>query len=473
MLVELVGHPGSGKTDLAQGIEELLQSAGTFATRRVLVSEPGAATSSRGRRVWVRAVALVSSPRLALVGAALALSVRDGRAVSLTFATAKKTKRLRAMRSEPRTWLIDEGPIHHACAVVTHADPDRPERWMRLVRRAPSPDVVVRVRCDPALVQDRLRVDRPRHSLVRMETDAAIDWVHRYDALADSHLRSTGVPVVDVDSTGVDSNTLAKDAIVALGRLGVGSAGTPGESRPSTGPRGHYMATSVDRVRSRYRREGATGVLRAARARLIGASPDGRAYQEKVAGSMADRQRMIRSVLPEGSTTAIDIGCNLGDMTQFLARSGFWAVGIDCDGPLVEAAQRRATGVRDCAFMQMDVGPDDIARLPRVDVILLLSVHHNWMHAHGPATTGAMVRGLVERTDGVLVVEVAARRSRYGDHPPDFVDNDEASVTAYHEAFFASCAGDVCADIKLLGKATCVGEREPFRWTYALRPKGR
>ena len=79
-----------------------------------------------------------------------------------------------------------------------------------------------------------------------------------------------------------------------------------------------------------------------------------------------------------------------------------------------------------------------------------------------------MLRGLASRTRQVMIFEGASRRGRYGNYPPDFIDNDEHSVTSYLQSYLDQHVGDLFDRIELLGKTPCIDEREPFRWSFAL-----
>jgi len=118
--------------------------------------------------------------------------------------------------------------------------------------------------------------------------------------------------------------------------------------------------------------------------------------------------------------------------------------------------------------MMAKLEPDTVACLPDVDVILLLSVHHLWHGEHGPDVAGQMLRDVVSRARRVVVFESSSRNVRFGVHPPGFVDNDEHSVTTYHERYLREFVVDI-ATIEPLGKTPCVGAREPYRWSWALR----
>jgi SAM-dependent methyltransferase len=227
------------------------------------------------------------------------------------------------------------------------------------------------------------------------------------------------------------------------------------------------MPSLWNRIVSSYRRGGVSGLILAARnaSRKIA---DSRAYQVKVSDSLADRVALIDLAIPEGSQTVLDIGCNLGDVSIHCAERGLWTIGVDRSDPLVAKAMKRHRGVRNCAFMVMDIQPDDIDRFPVFDVVLLLSVHHHWLMIYGPETSAAMLRALAAKVGRVLIFEGPSRRARYGDYPPDFIDNDEDSVTAYIESYLKSRVGDLFSNIRPLGRTRCVGEREPYRWSYAL-----
>lgn len=194
----------------------------------------------------------------------------------------------------------------------------------------------------------------------------------------------------------------------------------------------------------------------------------GRAYQEKLAGSLEERCAQIAQAIPPAAGSVLDIGCNLGDLTAWCARRGLWSVGLDSAPRLIADARRRHRDIPNCTFMLQKLEPADIGRLPVFDVVLLLSVHHHWLMAHGPDVAGTMLRTLASRTGQVLIFEGASRNIRYGKYPPGFVDNDEASVTGYLEGYLRQHVGDCFARIEPLGKTRCVGEREPWRWGWAL-----
>lgn len=201
----------------------------------------------------------------------------------------------------------------------------------------------------------------------------------------------------------------------------------------------------------------------------VGLQSRPRAYQEKLGGAFEARCAQLEGAIPSDAVNVLDIGCNLGDITAWCARRGMWAVGIEASPELVRAARRRHRATPNCTFIAQNLAPSDIAKLPVFDVVLLLSVHHHWLMAHGPEVAGTMLRDLAKRTGRALIFEGASRNVRYGKYPPGFTDNDEASVTAYLRGYLDRYVGDEFASIESIGKTPCVGEREPWRWAWVLR----
>lgn len=191
-------------------------------------------------------------------------------------------------------------------------------------------------------------------------------------------------------------------------------------------------------------------------------------YQDKLAGAFEERAALFDAAVGPTRGSLLDVGCNLGDFTAHYARRGMFAVGVDSSAALVSEAHARHSEVRNCAFMVSKLSPRSVRDLARFDVTLMLSVQHHWYGEHGPQVAGKMLRDIVRRTRRVVIFESASRNTRFGKNPPGFIDNDEASVTSFHEAYLGEHVGDL-VEIEALGKTPCVGEREPYRWSWALR----
>lgn len=214
------------------------------------------------------------------------------------------------------------------------------------------------------------------------------------------------------------------------------------------------------------RDEGPAGLVRRLRGRG-GGSYGGNPFQLKREASLDERWARIDGVLPDTCRSVLDIACNLGDITALAARRGMFSIGVDVDHRWTAGARERHGELARCGFLTMPIDPDTVGSIPTFDAMLCLSVHHNWVNHYGVDAGVAMLRELVERTNQVFVFEGAARRERYGANPPDFVDNDEASVTGFYERYLQDSVGDLVSRIEPMGK-TANHEPEPYRWAWAL-----
>lgn len=202
---------------------------------------------------------------------------------------------------------------------------------------------------------------------------------------------------------------------------------------------------------------------------LLGGVPLAGFYQDKVAPNFGARLALFEDVVLASGSSLLDVGSNLGDFTSHFARRGMFALGVEEDETAVREARQRHASVPSCAFAAASVEPANVDALPHTDVLLLLSVHHNWYSAYGPAVADLMARVLVSRAR-LTIFEGPSRTSRYGAMSSvGFVDNDSDSVTAWYRAFLGNIAAAVGGTVRLLGAAPCLGTREPHRWIWAIR----
>ena len=79
-----------------------------------------------------------------------------------------------------------------------------------------------------------------------------------------------------------------------------------------------------------------------------------------------------------------------------------------------------------------------------------------------------MIASLIARSRA-FIFEGASIRQKYGDTPPQIIDNDEASVTTYLAGKLAAAAGGGHA-LRYLGKFKSLG-REEFRYMYVVEKR--
>lgn len=127
---------------------------------------------------------------------------------------------------------------------------------------------------------------------------------------------------------------------------------------------------------------------------------------------------MIAAELSGDDRSLLDVGCNAGLLAARAAESGLIAVGIDANRDAVRSARRTFAERPRLAFMVHRLEAGDLARLPRFDVVLLLSVYHQWVAEHGNGTAERMLADVAAATRRLLLFETAGVARKYGEHVP-------------------------------------------------------
>jgi len=106
-------------------------------------------------------------------------------------------------------------------------------------------------------------------------------------------------------------------------------------------------------------------------------------------------------------SSGMDIGCHVGYFCFAMAQKGIPMLGIDVDPRSIRIAQYVANkiGIQNIVFCPMAVSTATMCLLPKVDIVLLLSVWHHWVREHGFETAGQMLSAVWERSGKVLFFE--------------------------------------------------------------------
>ena len=110
-----------------------------------------------------------------------------------------------------------------------------------------------------------------------------------------------------------------------------------------------------------------------------------------------ERLNAINKFLPpEAKPTIIDIGCNMGFFTFQIAKRGGFSIGIDYGRNEIMAAKGLASrySVSNVVFTQMEVTPENSSLLPKVDMVICLSIYHHWVRKLGEEESLRIMRGL-------------------------------------------------------------------------------
>lgn len=121
-------------------------------------------------------------------------------------------------------------------------------------------------------------------------------------------------------------------------------------------------------------------------------------YQERRAGTFAQRWAMIEQRLGPSDRSLLDIGCNIGQFTAKAAERGMFALGVEAQEEILAQARRLHAHEAHIAFGLLDITPASVASLPAADVTLALSVHHYWTRAFGDAASWQIIATLLQKS---------------------------------------------------------------------------
>lgn len=159
----------------------------------------------------------------------------------------------------------------------------------------------------------------------------------------------------------------------------------------------------------------------------------------------------------------LDIGCNYGRITDKFSKMGKFCVGID----VLPCFSTDMYGNPSPAFGLFTLTNENVMLIPEFDLILLFSVHHQWIKEYGDEYTKKLVGEIIKKSRKYFIIEFAAVSEKYGYEKPLFLDNNEQSVKRYAENWLNS--------IKPSGKIQYIGKnkenpgKEPYRYIYLIK----
>ena len=135
---------------------------------------------------------------------------------------------------------------------------------------------------------------------------------------------------------------------------------------------------------------------------------DSRAFGHKKAAVRAclDRWDAFKPHLPR-SGSALDIGCQNGFFTLMMAEHGLATIGVEREGAALRVCQILALANKPlpAAFLPMEISDETVEKLPRADVVLCLSIFHNWARDLGFDRADRIMRVIAARTGSVMIFE--------------------------------------------------------------------
>jgi SAM-dependent methyltransferase len=186
-----------------------------------------------------------------------------------------------------------------------------------------------------------------------------------------------------------------------------------------------------------------------AKSRYLGAyqaNPFAADSQNSIGGRQcADRFSAFSKLLPDGEPlSTLDIGCNDGYFTFRMAERGGLAVGVDSGSVQIDNAQdlARLHKIPNAVFARIDIDDRSISGLPRVDLVICLSIFHHWARKLGEENAKGIMRRLAERTRRYMVFETGQPDETNTDWAKDLLfmgaDHDAYVLNLLREIGFES-----------------------------------
>ena len=188
-------------------------------------------------------------------------------------------------------------------------------------------------------------------------------------------------------------------------------------------------------------------------------------YQKTRRAGTKERWKLIQSRIT-GTSSLLDVGCSSGVMTALAAEVGLFAIGLDANWEVISDACKKSKPNLSLAYMHFVVTPQSVAALPVCDVVLCLSIYHQWHREFGHEGAQQILYILGTKARKRLFFEPASKQSRYGPKPPAFADRDERSIIDYNHGMLGALFGN--ENVEFLG-ATTASRSESARYLFTIQ----
>src|SRR5947207_15676173 len=133
-----------------------------------------------------------------------------------------------------------------------------------------------------------------------------------------------------------------------------------------------------------------------------------------------------------GTSTLYHVGCSAGFITALAAPSGLFAIALDSNWELLSDARKKCKANLSLTYVHFVVTPQSVAVLPVCDVVLCLSIYHQWHCKFGHEGAQQILQILGTKARKRLFFEPASRQSKYGPKTPTFTYHDEGSIIVFN-----------------------------------------
>lgn len=146
------------------------------------------------------------------------------------------------------------------------------------------------------------------------------------------------------------------------------------------------------------------------------------------------RSRAIEAALADCAViNGMDVGCNIGFFCFNLARKGIPMLGIDMDSRYIRIARYagKKIGSSSVGFVQMAVNTETVFLLPKVELVLALSIWHHWVKAYGLETASFILSEIWKRCSKVMFFETGENEMTADFNLPTMGDSPQVWLKDY------------------------------------------
>lgn len=190
-----------------------------------------------------------------------------------------------------------------------------------------------------------------------------------------------------------------------------------------------------------------------------------RDYQKNRRAGTGERWVLIQGRI-DGCKSLLDVGCSSGLLTSLAAGFGCLAIGVDENWKVLAKAQKRCRPYLSLAFLHFVVTPQTVEQLPTCDVVLCLSIYHQWHAKFGHEGAQHILRTLGSKARRRMFFEPPSRQCKYGAQPPPIIDRDERSIAPYNLEMLGGLFGR--ENVEFLG-GTRGGHNESHRYLFTIQ----
>ena len=218
-----------------------------------------------------------------------------------------------------------------------------------------------------------------------------------------------------------------------------------------------FLPRGKDLIRI-YREEGLTAAVKSPFTYAYSSVFEGVRYQTDRRVDLEQRWELMHPEIADSDSSLLDVGCAEGALTERFSDEGLFCLGVDVLESRLAPARKRESPENDVRFINYEVTPTNVGKLPTFDVVLLLTVYYHWCREYGQGQGELMLKTLANGSHKLFFQPPGGE---FENHPFDESEFDTTveGYETYLDELFGGRVG-----IELLGETDYRGgeRRDPL-----------